>query len=524
MPKLWSTYPKPASPTRPPSPHPRPSFESSERTSLLPPSSHNPYHASGNHPTVSPYNRFSVRSLRYISILLFIVSALWWVLLLIGTFVTPPGMGARGGGWFEFGYSTLATAGLALGLMSYGTPSKVERVLWMVMWALGAVDLIIIASAGQLRWEEGWVGVSSVVWFLVVAAWVVLCNKVVEYGKAVEEERLTGRIETKRTLAEWFSVFSTTILLSVFIAITLLYTGSLILRAHDSTLSLPGKRIPVDAGRYYVHLYCAGNKTTHSGKPAVTVFLDAGEEPVKGSLEEPVRELLHQGKIDRYCYWDRPGFGWSDNAPSPLSAGMAADALSEALAVEGEDGPWVVVGAGVGSIYALTFNSRHTAQISSLLLLDPLPSTLINRLASASRGLLLWARGIISPLGIPSLWSAIFLHRNREDRVYGCLSGDSGKALKARLQENLVASTFTRNEVTAAEAILRAGGKKRVVLSSGEMVKRDREWYDGQRDMARDGKWVIVEDVGHQIWRWDEGRKEMGNWVVELVREAEKEL
>ncbi|OCK93627.1 uncharacterized protein K441DRAFT_677934 [Cenococcum geophilum 1.58] len=49
--------------------------------------------------------------------------------------------------------------------------------------------------------------------------------------------------------------------------------------------------------------------------------------------------------ISRYCYWDRPGYAWSDNAPSLHSAGVSADALSEALARAGEEGPWILVSA-----------------------------------------------------------------------------------------------------------------------------------------------------------------------------------
>lgn len=175
-----------------------------------------------------------------------------------------------------------------------------------------------------------------------------LCDRVVEYGKREEEERLTGRQETRRSLAEWLSVFSVTIILIGFIAIAALITGNLIIRSRDVSLSPPGSRYFVDNEKYQVHVFCLGNPTTSQGKKATTVLLEGGEDPVEFGMEEWVRDAFRNKTIDRYCYWDRPGMGFSENARSPFSAGMAAEALSQALAKAGVGGPWVLVSHGVG--------------------------------------------------------------------------------------------------------------------------------------------------------------------------------
>ena len=36
------------------------------------------------------------------TMLLLCVSVVWWVLLLVSAFVTPPGMNSRGSGFYEF--------------------------------------------------------------------------------------------------------------------------------------------------------------------------------------------------------------------------------------------------------------------------------------------------------------------------------------------------------------------------------------------------------------------------------------
>lgn len=175
-----------------------------------------------------------------------------------------------------------------------------------------------------------------------------LCDRVVAYGKREEEERLTGRQESRRSLSEWLSVFSATIILIAFAVIVFLFTATLILRASDATLTPPGRRYWVDRHKYEVHIFCQGNATTFDGKQVTTILLEGGENPVKHGLEGWIRDAYQDKIIDRYCYWDRPGLGFSENAPSPLSAGMAIDVLSEALLGADEKGPWVLVSHGVG--------------------------------------------------------------------------------------------------------------------------------------------------------------------------------
>jgi len=94
--------------------------------------------------------------------------------------------------------------------------------------------------------EEGWVGISSVIWALLISVWVVIADRVVTWGKHEEEERLTGRQETRRTLAEWLSVLISTIVLVVIAIVAVLMTATLILRARDASLAPPGEKYYVD--------------------------------------------------------------------------------------------------------------------------------------------------------------------------------------------------------------------------------------------------------------------------------------
>ncbi len=135
-----------------------------------------------------------------------------------------------------------------------------------------------------------------------------------------------------------------------------LVSCTLVLRSLDARLEPPGELYWVDGDKYLVHAYCRGNKTDSKGVELPTVLLEGGEGTVEDSLWSFADDAVNNGSISRYCFVDRPGLAWvstdcwnirvnanlrqSDTAPSPLSAGMAVEAVSEALAKAGEGGPW----------------------------------------------------------------------------------------------------------------------------------------------------------------------------------------
>jgi len=315
------------------------------------------------------------------------------------------------------------------------------------------------------------------------------------------------------------------VLTVVFIVIVLLMTGTLGLRASDSGIKMYGDRILVDGDKYAVHLACVGNVTEKKGVREPTILLEAGEDPLEYDFEHWAYAAYKNGTISRYCYWDRPGYAFSDNAPSPHSAGMSADALSEALAKAGEEGPWILVSAGTGSVVSRIFSSRHMKQVTGLLLVDPLHEDLLHRLSSPSRGFLLWAWGIISPLGTVRLAGALFKGRTRQDRVYGRNAYQGGKFIKAQLQENLVADSLTKSEVVSARNIQTADTPLAIV-SSGIECRRDAEWERKQKDLTHLTEnlvsWNVVNKAPHKVWSTLKGREVMEDNLRALIKAASK--
>jgi pimeloyl-ACP methyl ester carboxylesterase len=461
--------------------------------------------------------------MRYITVLLLVVTFVWWVILLVSIFVSPPGLHSRGSGFFDFSYTSLAFANLLVLLLFFASPSKATQITCLATSVLLLVDMIMIVAIPRLRVEEGWVGIASVIWALLVSIWVVVTDRVVQYGKQEEEERLTGRAESRRTMSEWLAVLVTEIVLVAIGLVIFLMSCTLIIRARDASLPVPGERYYVDGDKFQLHLYCSDPANPHSNLP--TILFEAGERPFGHSFITVAENALKNGTINRYCYSDRPGFGWSDNAPSPFSAGMAVDVLSEALARAGEEGPWVLASAGVGSIYQRVFSSRKGESIRGILMVDPLHEDLLNRIGNTHHGFMLWLRGVLSPLGIDRILGAVFRGRTREDRVYGRSAYQNGKYIKAKLQESLVAESLTKNEIGSARAIQRLDVPV-AVISSGVQLRKDSVWEGKQRELTHITRnllgWDIVENAGHQVWETLEGRTAIEKRLGELVREAAK--
>ncbi|KAL5052082.1 hypothetical protein BDW71DRAFT_170124 [Aspergillus fruticulosus] len=477
-----------------------------ERTRLLP-REREPY-LSPDDPAVSPYNLWSVRALRGLSTAFLAISFIWWTFLLVSLFVSAPALHTRGSGFFAFAYTTLTVGYILFGLLFFSVPSKPMTVWGFVLAVFLFTDMCITVAVPHVRVEEGWVGIASVVWAFIIALYNIIQNRYVAWGKREEEERLTGREETRWTLREWLAVLAETLFMALIAIISILFMITLTLRARDATLHAPGQKYWVSAHNYQVHLDCVGNSSYNNSIP--TVLLEAGEGPVEHTLQPFVDELYQKGTIPRYCYWDRPGMAWSDNAPSPFSAGMASDALSEALALADEDGPFVLISAGIGSIYSRIFASRHLLETKGIFLIDPLHEDYLSDIASPGRGFWLWIRGILSPLGLDRIAGAIFRHRTREDRVFGQSAYQTGKFIRAKLQENLVAGSMTSSEIQAARHVQMADTPL-VVVSSGDKVGNDRKWAEKQEDLTAITKnlksWDIVQGAPHEVWRTTEGRQ-----------------
>lgn len=486
-------------------------------------------------PGVSPLNVQNVQVARFILNLFTVLSTVWFILLLLSDFVSIPGFNNRGRSFLEINFIMLAFFSTASTLLFFTVPSQLERLLGYA--TAGVIAFILVLLLSFQRTDMGLIGLMAGLWALVAVLSTSVSEYLVEQGKVQEEIRLTGRVETRRTLGEWFVVLFRNTLKSIMLLYVSLIALNVILHSFDMLRVKPwGEQIWVEDDQFTLHVACYGDVTNTTDDTATQpiVLLEGGH----GSSEEFsewVEELHHLNKVERYCIYDRPGYGFSDSSPSPISLSITADLLSEALRKMKVQGPFVLVGHDIGGLYSQVFAARNQAQVDSILFVDawhedlllrnpnshakkddPLPREVSSM--NSRMGFKLWLEGLFSPLGFPLQGSWILKHHGSKDRIYGRDMKYQGKYLRARLQEQIGSSILSYNEAIASKAALTEIPIS--VISSDNMIKKSLNWGNWQRLLTKissvTNEWKIA-DAGHEIWKTPKGREQLQNVLLRLL-------
>jgi hypothetical protein len=228
----------------------------------------------------------------------------WWIVLFVSVFVNIPGLYTRGSGFTELAYAFITIFALVNSITFFATPlPKALRGMSIALSVFLFVNALIILLSPPLRHHEGWVGLATVLWAAIVGGiWTIVTDRVVEWGKAEEEERLIGRVEERYTGTEWLKVILAGFGLTVVVLLEVLITLTLILRLRDASLAPTGHKYWVQSHRFQVHVACFGNASSQTP----LVFLEGGESSAE-YFSTWVAEAQEEGLIGQYCYWDRPG-------------------------------------------------------------------------------------------------------------------------------------------------------------------------------------------------------------------------
>ena len=117
----------------------------------------------------------------------------------------------------------------------------------------------------------------------------------------------------------------------------------------------------VSVGDHQLHIYCTGKGTP-------TVVLEAPAAGLSAAWAEVQRQL---SAVTRVCSYDRAGLGWSESGGRPFDPALVPGELRTLLSRANEQGPFVVVGQGLGAAFARMFAARPDADVSALVLIDP---------------------------------------------------------------------------------------------------------------------------------------------------------
>ena len=132
----------------------------------------------------------------------------------------------------------------------------------------------------------------------------------------------------------------------------------------------------VDIGGRHLNLYCSG-----TGSPTVVFDAPAGSAAwVWWAVQPKVAEKT------RACVYDRAGFGFSDPSPRAGSSENAVDDLHQLLTAAGVAPPYVLVGNSLGGGNMELFAWHHPAEVSGLVLVEPMHEDDVARANEASQG------------------------------------------------------------------------------------------------------------------------------------------
>ena len=459
-------------------------------------------------------------------------------------FVAIPGLNNRGKSFLQLDLLILNFLTNLITLWSFTVPAYYERILGYVSAALLFVDFIVVISVPYLRDQFGLTGNLLMIWTLLTVAVNCWADYSVEKSKKNQEIELTGRIETRHSISELF-VMLIKIIIKLFLLLVIWNVSlGIWLQAFDSHEQPWGKMVAVDNNQFKVHLACFGDVGSSYNGTQPIVMVEGGQLTSAEEFQEWVEELFHLNRLDRYCVWDRPGYGFSDSAPLPISINIITEYLIEALEKEKIEGPFSVVGFDIGGLYARAFALRNSHNIHSVMLVDSWHEDLLklnpfsgpgrkNEKSKVFRNILefmntrtgfkLWLKGLVAPLGLVTNthW---FFHPKRyssNSRIFGSDMVRLSKYLRARLQEQITASILSHNEMAGSDI----HSVPLSVVSSDYMIKKSLNWGKWQRELTKLSskamEWVVAEKSGHKIWESPRGREELQKVLLRLLGDSE---
>lgn len=155
------------------------------------------------------------------------------------------------------------------------------------------------------------------------------------------------------------------VVLAVLIALPVTgFTYQAISRKRDERRYPPPGQL-VDVGGFDLHVNVAGE-----ANDGLTVILEHGGGSFSaqwGWVQPRVAEFT------QVVSYDRPGLGWSEPSPQPLTATEEADLLRTALGELDIAGPYVFVGHSMGGLLARSFAARYPDEVAGMVLVDPRP-------------------------------------------------------------------------------------------------------------------------------------------------------
>lgn len=479
-----------------------------------------------------------------------------------------------------------------------GLYSSLDYILNIILCLLTLFNLELLYIISYSRHRIGFIGTFTYLWaatsfFIgVVLDWYLqFYNKEVyvpfndstdgeagESGDNRNRDRISNGTSNsgKHTLKEWVYIGLRNTVKALLLIFYILFTMNNILSAWDihrvtggivdlktETASYDAFHWVDDSHSYKLHIKCYGDvfnsEDSYDGgkkQQAILLYEHGGFDT--GYLSATwIQELFHLNRVQRYCTYERPGYGLSDSAPAPISIAMVADSLKHALLNEAKiKGPFVTVGYDVGGLFTQVFTAKNVDIVEGMMLVeswheDLLLKKYLQRILPPDHGgdgdgdnqpdrdpddigwlppeirryneFRIWWDGIWSTLGIKLQTSWLLAHHGSNERIYGRDMQYQGRFLRAKFLESVTSSLLSYNDVLNYKDKLK--NVKVSVVSAKEMIRKSPQWGNWQRELSKiSGKvqeWKIV-DGGHEFYKFNLGKQQTQDVLLRLIDEKDR--
>lgn len=359
----------------------------------------------------------------------------------------------------------------------------------------------------------------------------------------------------RHTMKEWMTIgFRNTCKIIILVVLTLITLNSILFTVDTHNLNDSNHYTYIDpAHKRSIHLRCYGLEKENNTQPIV--LYEHGGEDTSFKSGRWIEELYNLGHIDRYCIYDRVGYGLSDSASAPWSLKDSSDALRYALVEEMKlKGPFTVVGYDYGGLVARTFVSDNRDLCDGLMLIESwheellkkkyfsrlfpgddeddnhsgednhsdsqLSYRFIEKEIGKRKGFKIWWDGLWSTIGLNSHYSWLAKRRGSRERIYGRDMKHEGKFLRTKFLEIVTSSLLSYRDILQSNEKIR--NTKLSVVSSKEMIKKSSLWGDWQRKLTKIStktkEWKIV-DGEHAFFENSNAKELVQDVLLRLLNE-----
>lgn len=449
-----------------------------------------------------------------------------------------------------------------------GLYSTLDQGLNVVLFFMTLFNLFLTLIIGYTRRRLGFVGAFTYIWAaLTFFAGAVLDWYLYYYFKefhAAEEEieESPSPSGSRHTMKEWVSIGARNFVKCAIFVFYVFFTLNTLLYTIDVGRVTRGvKDVSAKASAsydafhwvdrehtYQLHITCYGDFSATDEDRQPVILFDHGSLDTAFLSATWIQELYHLNRVERYCTYERPGYGLSDSAPAPISIAMVADALSYALIKDAKiKGPFTTVGYDIGGLFTQVFTAKNLDKVESMLLVeswheDILLKNYLQRLLPPDNdskdpddisklpieikrhnGFKLWWQGIWSTLGIKLQTSWLLAHHGSKERILGRDMQYQGKFIRAKFLESVTSSLLSYKDVLNSKEKLK--DVKTSVASSNQLIKKSPQWGNWQRDITRISsktqEWKIL-NGGHEVYKFGSAKQELQDVLLRLIGDKDR--